>query len=456
MVARNVYDSNNMGRLKLFGAVLGAMQIDQSGRIAIVYVDHEMARAAGGTYEDTEGLVNLPLTVKEIEAVVFFKQEKGDEYRVSLRSKGDVDIERDRQGVRRRRAQECRRVARSAVRSKSCRRRSSKRSRTRSMDGLLVVDKPAGPTSHDVVARIRRALREKRIGHAGTLDPMATGVLLLVIGKATRLAKFLSASDKSYDAVIRFGFATDTADAQGRPLGPVSSQPTPSRDAIEAALDAFRGTFIQQPPAFSAKKIDGQRSYKLARDARRLAVAAPSCPSRSCRALPAPVRVTTHSLAIVATEGQTATLRVDCSAGFYVRSLAHDLGERLGVGAHLTALRRTRSGDFDLARGVELDTCERDPERAAAALVPLSRMLPGFPAALMTDEGTDRVRHGREIGPGHIAESTAADGPLDSGKTFVRLLDRAGELIAIAAANRTRRAFCIPSLFWCNMLILLD
>jgi tRNA pseudouridine55 synthase len=299
------------------------------------------------------------------------------------------------------------------------------------MDGLLVVDKPAGPTSHDVVARIRRALREKRIGHAGTLDPMATGVLLLVIGKATRLAKFLSASDKSYDAVIRFGFATDTADAQGRPLAAVSSQPTPSRDAIEAALDAFRGTFIQQPPAFSAKKIDGQRSYKLARDARRRA-APPALPGRPTPpALPTPVRVTTHSLQILATEGPTATLRMHCSAGFYVRSLAHDLGERLGVGAHLTALRRTRSGDFDLARGVALDTCERDPERAAAALVPLSRMLPGFPAALMTDEGADRVRHGREIGPGQIAESTAPDGPLDPSKPFVRLLDRAGELIAI-------------------------
>ena len=137
------------------------------------------------------------------------------------------------------------------------------------MDGLLIVDKPSGPTSHDVVARMRRALRETRIGHTGTLDPMATGVLLLVVGKATRLAKFLSASDKSYDAVVRFGFATDTADAQGQPLGPVSDRAMPSREAIDAALDAFRGTFMQQPPAFSAKKIDGQRSYKLARAARR-------------------------------------------------------------------------------------------------------------------------------------------------------------------------------------------
>ena len=121
------------------------------------------------------------------------------------------------------------------------------------MDGLLVVDKPSGPTSHDVVARMRRTLHEKRIGHTGTLDPMATGLLLLVLGKATRLAKFLSASDKSYDAIVRFGFATDTADAQGRPVGPVVEHATPPRDAIDAALDAFRGTFLQQPPAYSAK-----------------------------------------------------------------------------------------------------------------------------------------------------------------------------------------------------------
>jgi len=133
------------------------------------------------------------------------------------------------------------------------------------MDGLLILDKPAGPTSHDVVARMRRVLREKRIGHTGTLDPMATGVLVLILGKATRLATFLNASDKSYDAVVRLGFATDTADAQGRPLGPVSGNAIPPRDAIEAALDAFRGTFMQQPPAFSAKKIGGQRSHTLAR-----------------------------------------------------------------------------------------------------------------------------------------------------------------------------------------------
>src|SRR5262245_40744853 len=155
------------------------------------------------------------------------------------------------------------------------------------MDGLLIVDKPAGPTSHDVVSRVRRLLREKRVGHTGTLDPAATGVLLVVVGRATRLSQFLSASDKSYEAAVRLGFATDTADAEGQPVGPIWHGPLPGRDVIEAALGEFRGTYLQQPPAFSAKKIDGTRSYKLARESRRSAAGTES-------GLPAPASVTVH------------------------------------------------------------------------------------------------------------------------------------------------------------------
>jgi tRNA pseudouridine55 synthase len=336
------------------------------------------------------------------------------------------------------------------------------------MDGLLVVDKPSGPTSHDVVARMRRALREKRIGHTGTLDPMATGVLLLVVGKATRLAKFLSGSDKSYDAVVRLGFATDTADAQGQPLGPVSDRPMPSRDAIDAALDAFRGTFLQQPPAFSAKKIDGQRSYKLARNARLKpssldgarndperaagsryeAVADLSCPPAhpalpAPPALPAAVSVTTHGLEILAIEAETVTLRVHCSAGFYIRSLAHDLGERLGVGAHLSALRRTRSGDFGLDEAIDLEAAERDPAGAVSAMRPLAGMLPRLTAVVLNAEGVNRAVHGRDLGPGDFAPQSLALSPqpyVDLAQAagdllcppLVKLLDRGGELIAIA------------------------
>jgi tRNA pseudouridine55 synthase len=326
------------------------------------------------------------------------------------------------------------------------------------MDGLLVVDKPSGPTSHDVVARMRRALRETRIGHTGTLDPMATGVLLLVVGKATRLAKFLTASDKSYDAVVRFGFATDSADAQGRPLGPASDRPMPSREAIEAALDAFRGTFLQQPPAFSAKKIGGQRSYKLARDARlkrssldearddpehvegsRHENAAPRDPA----ALPAPASVTLHAIRVVSQDGDHVTLSLDCSAGFYVRSLAHDLGERLGVGGHLAALRRTRTGDFGLDRALTLDAAQADPPRAVDAMVPLAEMLPALPSVILTTDGVTRVGRGQDIRPcdqqlsSHNAQRGAA-GPEPlaiSHQPFVRLLDARGDLLAIAEAT---------------------
>ena len=301
------------------------------------------------------------------------------------------------------------------------------------MDGLLVVDKPSGPTSHDVVARIRRALNETRIGHTGTLDPMATGVLLLVVGKATRLAKFLNASDKSYEAVVRFGFATDTADAQGRPLGPVSDRAMPSREAIEAALDAFRGTFLQQPPAFSAKKIGGQRSYKLARDARLK-------PSRyEDPALPAPASVTAHAIRVVSLDGDHVTLSLDCSAGFYVRSLAHDLGERLGIGAHLAALRRTRSGDFGLDRALALEAAQADPRCAADAIVPLADMLPALPSVILTPEGVVRVAHGQDIRPldevSTLNGQRSAIGPEPlavSHQPFVKLLDLRGDLLAIA------------------------
>ena len=324
-------------------------------------------------------------------------------------------------------------------------------------DGLLIVDKPAGPTSHDVVARMRRALREQRIGHTGTLDPMATGVLLLVVGKATRLAKFLSAGDKSYDAVVRFGFATDTADAQGRPLGPVSGRAMPTREVIDAALDAFRGTFMQQPPAFSAKKIDGQRSYKLARAARatrpgpRTAHPAPShlpldpanlralpaLPDPPTLPLPAPTSVTTTRVEILGIGADSVTLAVDCSAGFYIRSLAHDLGERLGVGAHLTALRRTRTGDFGLARAITLDAAERDPHAASAALVPLAGMLNALPSVVLTPEGASRVAHGQDVRtidqvPSAISHQTFGK---PFGQPFVQLLDASGALIAIAEAE---------------------
>src|SRR5436309_5063717 len=161
------------------------------------------------------------------------------------------------------------------------------------MDGLLLVDKPSGPTSHDVVERMRIVLGERRIGHTGTLDPAATGLLPLVLGRATRLARFLSASDKSYDAAVRLGITTSTGDADGEPAGPPYGGPLPSREAVDRALDAFRGTFSQRPPAFSAKRIAGRRSYLLARRAR-------SHPDPGADLVQAPaVAVTAHRIDLV-------------------------------------------------------------------------------------------------------------------------------------------------------------
>ena len=305
------------------------------------------------------------------------------------------------------------------------------------MDGLLVVDKPAGPTSHDVVARVRRVLRERRVGHTGTLDPMATGVLPLVVGRATRLARFLSDGDKSYEAVVRLGFATDTGDALGTPLSEPQTGALPSREVIRSALESFRGTFLQQPPAYSAKKIGGRRSHKLAR-ARARATLSDSQDCESKGALPDPTSVTVHAIDLVAFDGDRVTLRVDCSAGFYVRALAHDLGERLGTGAHLAALRRTRSGSITLADALPLAAAERDPAEAAARLIPLAGILPGLVAVVLTPEGVERATHGREL---RGVDAVTGFGGWDSGlesripiheSRFFRLLDSAGELVAIA------------------------
>jgi tRNA pseudouridine55 synthase len=210
------------------------------------------------------------------------------------------------------------------------------------MDGVLVIDKPEGPTSHDVVATARRALGEKRIGHTGTLDPLATGVLPLVLGRATRLVRFLTASDKDYDATILFGVTTDTLDVTGeetsRPGG------APSREALVAALRAFDGEQMQVPPAYSAKKVGGRRAYDFARRDEPVELAA------------VPVRVS--RLELVESGNNRCRLSLTCSAGFYVRALVRDLGERCGTGATLEALRRTRSGEFTIDEAIPLDALE--------------------------------------------------------------------------------------------------
>jgi tRNA pseudouridine55 synthase len=291
------------------------------------------------------------------------------------------------------------------------------------MDGVLVVDKPTGPTSHDVVARVRRALRTKRIGHTGTLDPLATGVLPLVIGRATRLASLLSGAEKEYVAGVRLGLATDTYDADGHAGPPPEAPAGIDVEQIERALDRFRGIFDQAPPAYSAKKIDGVAAYKLAR--------------RNMPVQPRPVSVKVSHLSLEAYEDGLARLRVRASAGFYVRSLAHDLGQGLGCGGHLETLRRVRSGAFGEEAATPLDTIDRDGLDAARLIIPLERLLPEVPSVILNERGVRRAAHGNELSLEDRAYPHPAAGATMDGANpgRWRLLDGSGMLLAIAESR---------------------
>jgi tRNA pseudouridine55 synthase len=278
------------------------------------------------------------------------------------------------------------------------------------MNGVLVVDKPSGPTSHDVVAVVRRALGTKRVGHTGTLDPMATGVLALVIGQATRLAQFLSPADKEYVADVRFGLSTPTYDAMSAPTDDPGGPVDLSR--LDDALTSFRGTYLQMPPPYSAKKLAGKAAYEVAR--------AGGTPELT------PVEVSVNALEVVERDERSVRLRLVCSSGFYVRSLAHDLGGRLGCGAHLTALRRTRAGEFTLDRAITLADLDAEGPAAAQRLVPLEALLPALPAARLSPEGTRKAGHGARLGPADVASDSGPE------EAPVRLLDAAGHLLGIA------------------------
>ena len=288
-------------------------------------------------------------------------------------------------------------------------------------DGVLVVDKTQGPTSHDVVALARRALGVSRIGHTGTLDPMATGVLPLVVGRATRLAQFLTAGDKDYEATVAFGRTTDTYDALGKAV--TGSDARPNRDQLESAVAKFRGTFEQTPPAYSAKNIDGERSYELARKMKTGGVAT----------LPKAVTVTTRQLEIVSFDGDSACLRMSVTAGFYVRSLAHDLGAALGMGAVLAALRRTRSGEFGLEGAVPLaDVLQSSREALAGRLVPFDGLLAGLPSVTLRGPvHVDRVKNGLEVAPEDLLA------PMSPLPELVRLLGPDGALVGLARPGKT-------------------
>lgn len=296
-------------------------------------------------------------------------------------------------------------------------------------DGVLVVDKSEGPTSHDVVTFARRSLGVSRIGHTGTLDPLATGVLPLVVGRATRLAQFLTASDKCYDATIAFGRTTDTHDAAGTITSSCDRRPT--REQLDAALTTFRGTFDQTPPVYSAKNIDGQRAYDLARKSAKTR-SRHGDTERGTEVRPQAVSVTVKRLELVSFDGDTARLEMQVSAGFYVRALAHDLGDALGCGGVLVGLRRTRSGEFALNRAVPLaELLQSSRESLAGRVVPFRELLPDLPSVtLRSSSQLERLKNGVEMGP---ADFTAA---LTTLPPIVRLLGPDGDLVALARPSK--------------------
>lgn len=296
------------------------------------------------------------------------------------------------------------------------------------MDGVLVVDKPAGLTSHDVVAHARRALGVRRVGHVGTLDPLATGVLPLVVGRATRLASLLSAGRKIYEGSILLGVSTDTYDATGTIVADARDRMGggPDRTAVEQAAQAFVGTLPQRPPPFSAKKIRGVRAYRIARGNRPVALE--------------PVAVTAHAVKVLAVDDTRVRCRVTCDPGFYVRAFAHDLGAALGCGACLETLRRERNGAFDLRGAVSLEEIAAGGPAVGGRMVPLAELLPEVPRLVLTDHGARRARHGNDLTAADVVSSSAGrlPRPAPDGAEVAKLYDREGVLIAVAKAGAGR------------------
>ena len=289
------------------------------------------------------------------------------------------------------------------------------------MNGVLIINKPRGWTSHDVVSKARRILQEKQIGHTGTLDPLATGVLVLCIGKATKIVRYLETDDKEYTAEMRLGITTDTQDADGKVLE-TRAYSSPSIGQLQDALNAFKGSIQQRPPAFSALKVNGVPSYRMARKG--------TLPEHEKRL------VTVHAVGLVEYTDPIARFTVHCSKGTYIRTLCADIGERLGMGAHLTSLIRTRAGRFRLGQAL---TLEQVAEQAAAGqveqmLITLSDAVSGFPALTVDDPDAQRIAHGNAVSlhPGFAPEDP---------KALVRLLGRDGRLLAVA---RPREGFLRP------------
>lgn len=293
------------------------------------------------------------------------------------------------------------------------------------MNGLLVIDKPVGLTSHDVVSRVRRVLKTKRVGHTGTLDPFATGVLVVLVGKATRLAQFLDKDEKAYEAVVRFGFETDTGDVTGTPNEARGMGNEETAHALKGAnwselFNEFRGEILQTPPMYSAKKIEGKKLYELAR--------------KGIEVERKPVNITIHELELLdldqADEQQTARIRVACSAGTYIRTLAVDIGRKLGTGAHLVELRRTRAGRFDISEGVTLEQLEAS-EKPIEALRPMEEAVLHLPKIILRNDRVEKTRSGMST---RFDANGLADGQA------MRMLDENENLIAVGMFRESEKA----------------
>ncbi len=285
------------------------------------------------------------------------------------------------------------------------------------MTGALPVDKPAGPTSHDAVAAARRALGIRRIGHTGTLDPFATGLLILCVGPATRLAEYLTGLDKRYDATARLGIATDTLDRTGAVVSETETWRGLEPGAVRAAFEDQQGPLRQVPPAYSAKKLRGRKAYELAREGKAVE--------------PAPVDVVIHELEVLDVTGPEVRFRMRCSSGTYVRAVARDAGAALGVGAHLTALRRTHVGRFRVDDAVPLDRLD-DPAAVEAALLSPLDAVAHLPRVSLDPDRIHRVCHGQTI-------------PADGTGSGVVALAAGDELVAVAESDgrtiRPRKVF---------------
>lgn len=285
------------------------------------------------------------------------------------------------------------------------------------MDGVIVLDKPRGISSHDAVRKVRWLAKTRKVGHLGTLDPLGTGVLPLVVNKASRLARFFLDHEREYEATLRFGWATDSYDRDGCAAGEKREAAVDGK-RIEELLGEFRGVQQQTPPPISAKKVGGVPAYKLARSNQAVALE--------------PVEVEIYEIELLAAAGATASIRCRCSSGTYIRSLAHDLGQRLGCGAHVDSLRRTLVGDFAIEDAYSLEELEemRGQERLDEAFLPLEKLLPEFPVHRVDAVTANRIGHGRDFRVSPFGNAREA--------RRIKAVDPGGRLVCIGEAVMPR------------------